>query len=271
VGNVKGGSGKSTTAMHIITRLMALGYRVNALDLDGQQSTLGRYLDNRALFAERKKIDVCMPQWSVHQELQGKTHKASRDKTYGTLSAALAQAMEGADCVVLDCPGADTFLGQLGHFWADTLITPLNDSFIDLDLLARCDPDTQKILWPGPYSEAVWHMRKRRFLQEGHVLDWLLLRNRVTHTDTRNKRAMTTVLKQLHPLLGSREGQGFTERVIFRELFLRGLTLSDLKRYRTGITMTMNHVAAHQEIKQLVAGLRLPPPAAQAVTEASAS
>jgi chromosome partitioning protein len=82
---------------------------------------------------------------------------------------------------------------------------------------------------------------------------------------------MTTVLKQLHPLLGSREGQGFTERVIFRELFLRGLTLSDLKRYRTGITMTMNHVAAHQEIKQLVAGLRLPPPAAQAVTEASAS
>ncbi len=246
--------------MHVITRLMALGYRVGALDLDGQQSTLGRYLDNRALFAERKKLDICMPQWSVHQELAGKTYKLARDKTYGVVRGALERAAHNNDCVVLDCPGADTFLGQLGHLWADTLITPLNDSFIDLDLLARCDPDSHKILAPGPYSEAIWHMRKRRFLSDGHRLDWLLLRNRTTHTDTRNKRAMAKVLQQLHPLLGSREGQGFAERVIFRELFLRGLTLSDLKRYRTGITMTMNHVAAHQEIKQLVSGLRLAPP-----------
>lgn len=247
--------------MHVIARLMALGYRVGALDLDGQQSTLGRYLDNRVRFAEKKKLDLSMPRWSVHKDMPAKTYQMARDKTYGVLAAAMAQASEGADCVVVDCPGADTFLGQLGHLWADTLITPLNDSFIDLDLLARVDPDTLQVLSPGPYAEAIWHMRKRRFLREGHRLDWLLVRNRTTHTDTRNKRAMGQVMQKLHQLLGSREGQGFGERVIFRELFLRGLTLSDLKQYRTGITMTMNHVAAHQEIRQLVTALRLPPPA----------
>lgn len=246
--------------MHIITRLMALGYRVNTLDLDGQQGTLSRYLENRALFAERKKLDLCMPHWQTLMETPQKSHKASQAHTYGALCAALQQAMAQADCVVVDCPGAHTLLAQFAHLMADTLVTPINDSFIDLDLLARCDPETHAVLSPSWYSEAVWHMRKRRYLADGHRLDWVIVRNRTGHGDTRNKRAMTAVLKQLQPLLGARLGQGFGERVIFRDLFLRGLTLSDLKRYRTGVAMTMNHVAAHQEIKQLVAGLRLHPP-----------
>lgn len=246
--------------MHIVTRLMAQGYRVSVLDLDGHQRTLASYLDNRALYAQRHKLALEMPHYTALTEQPSSTLKATRSHSYGMLVQALEQAISQSDCVVIDCPGADTFLGRLGHLVADTLVTPLNDSFVDLDVLARCDPETAAIVSPSAYSEMVWGARKRRFLLDGHRLDWVVVRNRVSHLTSRNARAMAAQLGKLRPLLGFREAQGFGDRVIFRELFLRGLTLSDLRRHKTGVTMTMNHVAAHQEIKALVGALRLSKP-----------
>lgn len=256
VGNAKGGSGKSTTAMHVLTRLMAMGHRVAALDLDGQQQTLGRYVENRELFAARREVPLQMPTLTTLVERPGSTAKAGNDATYAAFCAALEAACLQHDTVVVDCPGADTFLSRLAHLVADTLITPLNDSFIDLDLLARIDPDTFAAHAPSWYSAMVWDLRVRRFVDDGHRLDWVVVRNRLAPHDARNKRAIAQVLARLAPTLAFRQVPGFGERVIFRELFLRGLTLSDLKLYKTGVAMTMNHVAAHAEIRALVTALK---------------
>src|SRR5207245_10765021 len=58
IGNEKGGSGKSTTAMHIVVSLLGDGGRVATIDLDARQGTLPRYVDNRIAYAKRKGIDL---------------------------------------------------------------------------------------------------------------------------------------------------------------------------------------------------------------------
>jgi chromosome partitioning protein len=257
LGNAKGGSGKSTTAMHIITRLLAMGKRVGAIDLDGQQQTLGRYMENRTLFGERHQIDLAMPQMRTIVEHRREDRQSAEAEIYRQFCAALEELTQSCDVVVIDCPGSDSFIARLGHNVADTLLTPMNDSFIDIDLIARVDPETFAVLRPSWYSEMVWAVRKRRFLQDRHTVDWVIMRNRLSHTDARNKRHVGQVLQGLAPQFGYRLAAGFGERVIFRELFLKGLTLSDLRQHKTGVAVTMTHIAAHQEIKSLVHGLRL--------------
>ena len=134
------------------------------------------------------------------------------------------------DFVIVDTPGSDTYLSRLAHTWADTLLTPLNDSFIDLDLLARVDPDTLKIVRPSIYAEAVWKQRQLRAVQGGRPVDWVVMRNRLSSLAARNKRDMGTVIEALARRIGFRIAAGLSERVIYKELFLNGLTLLDLKR-----------------------------------------
>ena len=183
--------------------------------------------------------------------------------------AALAPAVLGYDFVVIDTPGSDTHLSRLAHTWADTLLTPLNDSFIDLDLLARIDPETLKIVRPSVYAEAVWKQRQIRSMQGARPVDWIVMRNRLSSLAARNKRDMGTVIEALAKRIGFRTATGLRERVIYRELFLSGLTLLDLKR-GAGPSMTMSHVAARQEVRDLVASLNLPPPAVGLVASVSA-
>jgi len=166
--------------------------------------------------------------------------------------------------VVIDTPGSDTHLSRLAHTWADTLLTPLNDSFIDLDLLARVDPETLKIVRPSVYAEAVWKQRQIRAVQGARPVDWIVMRNRLSSLAARNKRDMGTVIEALARRIGFRVAAGLSERVIYRELFLSGLTLLDLKRGGAGPSLTMSHVAARQEVRDLVAALNLPPPCAPA-------
>ena len=143
------------------------------------------------------------------------------------LTAALAELAD-CDVIVIDTPGSDTGLSRIGHARADILITPLNDSFLDLDLLARLDREGKQIKGPSIYAEAVWEQRKRRALADGGSIDWVVMRNRLSSLDARNKRDIGRLLEQLAKRIGFRLAPGFSERVIFRELFPRGLTLLDL-------------------------------------------
>ena len=192
IGNEKGGSGKSTTALHIAVALLGEGARVATLDLDARQGTLSRYIENRAAYARRKGIDLPMP---IHAAVPLSTLPdriaAEADET-ARFEAALEPAVAAADFVIVDTPGSDTHLSRLAHTWADTLLTPLNDSFIDLDLLARVDPDTLKIVRPSIYAEAVWKQRQMRAIQGGRPVDWVVMRNRLSSLAARNKRDMGT-------------------------------------------------------------------------------
>ncbi len=259
IGNEKGGSGKSTTALHIAVSLMSDGARVATLDLDARQGTLSRYLENRAAYAKRKGVDLPMPMHTPVPISTLNERSAAEADERARLAAALEPAVGAADFVIVDTPGSDTHLSRLAHTWADSLLTPLNDSFIDLDLLARVDPDTLKIVRPSIYSEAVWKQRQIRAIEGGRPVDWIVMRNRLSALAARNKRDMSTVIEALSKRIGFRVAAGLSERVIYKELFLNGLTLLDLKRGGSGPSLTLSHVAARQEVRDLVAALNLPP------------
>ncbi|MBW7056919.1 division plane positioning ATPase MipZ [Paracoccus bogoriensis] len=244
VGNEKGGSGKSTTSMHVATALARMGYRVGALDLDVRQRSFARYLENRAAFAAREGLRLPTPAIG--------TIGGGPDP----LTPALEALEKECDFILLDCPGSHTRLSQMAHTLADTLITPLNDSFIDFDLLARMSPEGE-ILGPSIYSEMVWNARQLRGQAGARPIDWLVLRNRLGTQQMNNKRRVGGALAQLSRRIGFRVAPGFSERVIFRELFPRGLTLLDLKDIGVE-SLSMSHVAARQELRDLINELRLP-------------
>ncbi|MDO5620096.1 MAG: division plane positioning ATPase MipZ [Paracoccus sp. (in: a-proteobacteria)] len=249
VGNEKGGSGKSTTSMHVATALARMGHRVGALDLDVRQRSFGRYLENRAALLAREGVSLPMP-------LLGVLEISDPNTDTDPLSRALEALEKDCDFILLDCPGSHTKLSQMAHMLADTLITPLNDSFIDFDLLARMDPD-QNIIGPSIYSEMVWNARQMRGAAGAGPIDWIVLRNRLGTQAMHNKRKVGSALTKLAKRIGFRVAPGFAERVIFRELFPRGLTLLDLKDLGTE-QLSMSNIAARQELRDLVNELRLP-------------
>ncbi|MEM6852500.1 MAG: division plane positioning ATPase MipZ, partial [Pseudomonadota bacterium] len=187
LGNEKGGSGKSTTAMHVSAGLMQMGYDVGALDLDLRQRSFTRYLENRSQWAEANNRPLPMPRLVPIAKATAETIEAAAAEEAERLDDAL-QTLSSCDFVVIDSPGSDTSLSRLGHAKADTIITPMNDSFVDFDLLARIDPDSQKVLGPSLYSEMVWEARKRRAIKTSRSIDWIVMRNRLTSLDAKNKR-----------------------------------------------------------------------------------
>jgi chromosome partitioning protein len=256
-GNEKGGTGKTTSAMHVAIALARLDKRVSAIDLDGRQRTFARYIENRAEFVARTKRDLPVPLVQIVERAKPGVADAIADET-ARLNQALARAKEGADFVIIDTPGNDTTLSRLGHAAADTLVTPMNDSFLDFDLLAKFDPQSLEIKNPSLYSEFVWDCRKRRLMTHRANLDWVVMRNRVSSLEARNKRRVASALERLSSRVGCRVAPGFSERVIFRELFPLGLTMLDLPIPGLGIPLTMSHIAARQEVRDLVGILRLP-------------
>ena len=258
LGNEKGGSGKSTTAMHIIVSLLQAGRRVGALDLDGRQRSLSRYLENRKAFVARKGVHLPMPDNRVLTASGADTLAGMKAEEQAAFEAAFAELRAGNEFVVIDCPGSDTHLSRLGHAVADTLVTPMNDSFVDFDLLADVDPDTLAVRRPSLYSVMVWEQRKQRFARDKGKVDWVVMRNRLSHLDAKNKRQVGRVLEKLAGRIGFRLAPGFGERVIYRELFLNGLTLLDLGDPAADVEMTLSHVGARQEVRNLLAALNLP-------------
>lgn len=256
LGNEKGGSGKSTTAMHLVTALLRAGCSVGAIDLDLRQKSLFRYLDNRQDYMRRHGVTLPMPD-RMPLEASVRDSRVEADAEEQAFFEAALDALSPCDFVVIDCPGFNSTYARLAHAVADTLVTPLNDSLVDLDMLARLDPASGAIRGPSVYAEMVWKARQARCASGRRPTDWVVLRNRITALDARNKRRVAAALEELSRRIGFRLVPGFTERVVFRELFLSGLTLLDL-RETDPQAMTMSNLAARQEVRDLVKALDLP-------------
>jgi chromosome partitioning protein len=257
VGNEKGGSGKSTTCMHVATALARMGHRVGGLDLDLRQKSFGRYVENRRAFLAKAGIDLPTPDYRDLPELDASRAAPGENPYDARLSAAVAALEPVSDFIVIDCPGSHTRLSQVAHSLADTLITPLNDSFVDFDLLARVDAETGRVKGPSIYSEMVWQARQLRAQAGLKPIDWVVVRNRLGAQQMHNKKKVGAALEDLSRRIGFRVAPGFSERVIFRELFPRGLTLLDLRD--TGVEqLNLSNIAARQELRDLIAELRLP-------------
>jgi chromosome partitioning protein len=256
-GNEKGGSGKSTNCMHVTTALVRMGFTVGALDLDLRQKSFSRYCDNRKRFSQKNDLDLKWPEVVALPDVD-RASLAPGENIYDRRLSEAVAGMEGRfDFIVIDCPGSHTRLSQVAHSLADTLVTPLNDSFIDFDLLARMDPETQEILGPSVYSEMVWQARQLRAQAGLTPIDWIVVRNRVGTQRMHNKRKITDAVERLASRIGFRVAPGFSERVIFRELFPRGLTLLDLSEIGVK-NLNISNVAARQELRDLMKALNLP-------------
>ena len=260
LGNEKGGSGKSTAAMHIIVGLLRDGYQVGAIDLDARQATLTGYLASREAFAANRGAEVPLPRRAAVHRSEHDSRKDAEAEESERFEAALADLSTDCDIIVIDCPGADTYLSRLGHTAADTLVTPINDSFVDFAMLAKVNPENHEVISPSIYSEMVWKARTRRFAKDRTKIDWIVMRNRLGATEARNKRDVGATLDALAKRIGFRTVKGFGERVIFRELYLLGLTLMDVKEVSgLGISMGMSHIAARAEVRSLIGAIRKPP------------
>lgn len=244
--NEKGGTGKSTTAVHVAIALQSRGARVAAFDLDHRQRTMARYFENRVATAKRTSRELPTPVFAAHD---GESLEFF-DDTLGRLS-------DDADFVVIDTPGRDDRFGRLAASRADTLVTPMNDSFVDFDLIGQVDPDTYKVTRPSFYAELIWDARKARAKADGVAIDWVVLRNRLQHIEARNMRRVSEALDQLAKRVGFRIIPGLGERVIYRELFPKGLTMIDSRDFGE---MGLAHVAARQELREMMAALALPEP-----------
>ena len=177
------------------------------------------------------------------------------------------EALEGAlealagrhDAVVVDTPGRPDPAARRAHAHADVLITPLNDSHVDLDLIGRLEAGSRLRARPGVYAEMVWKQRMVRAGAGRRALDWIVMLNRVRQVDSRNTREVRSLLQDLSRRFAFNIAPGFGERTIFREMFPDGLGLMDLRRPGVERTLSMSHVAARNEVRRLLDMLGVPP------------
>ena len=252
VGNEKGGAGKSTLAIHIVVGMLHAGHRVAILDLDLRQRSMAHFFSNRAAWTAANGHVLPMP---VEPDIgDGKAlAKAGNDEQLARFETAYAEVQD-CDVIVIDTPGGDTALSSAAHARADLIVTPMNDSFVDFDLLGQVDPVTLDLLKPSIYSESVWEARKQRAIKEGRhaAIDWLVVTNRLAVAEARNRRRLEEKMLKLAKRVGFRVGPGLRDRVIYRELFPFGLTVADLSTDIRPVAVSLAHVAARQEMRNLM-------------------
>jgi len=258
-GNEKGGSGKTTTTMHIVVALLKTGYKVATIDLDTRQRSLSRYIENRRDWSKRAGLDLELPDHFHFDRSMLDSANDSDSEDFARFAKILSEIEQSHDFVVIDTPGSDNYLMRLAHSMADTLITPLNDSFVDFDVLGKVDATTNEIYEVSHYATMVREARRQRRIADSGVLDWIVIRNRLSSLSSRNQVNLLNSIKELSIRLGFRLADGISERVIFREYFPMGLTaLDDLDHDTLGTKPTLSHLSARQEIRQLLSTLRLP-------------
>lgn len=258
-GNEKGGSGKTTTIMHLTIALLNAGYKVATLDLDTRQQSFSRYINNRENFAKRSNIELSFPDHHMVKRDYSDYVSDQENNELKDLLNIITDIQANNDFILIDTPGHDGYLMRMAHSMADTLITPMNDSYVDFDVLGQIDPDTGKVDALSHYARTVREARRQRRLADNGLLDWIVVRNRLTQINSRNKEAMYNSLNNLSMQLGCRLADGISERVIFRELFPIGLTaLDDLETILKTPRTNASHLSARQEVRSLIASLKLP-------------
>ena len=258
LGNEKGGSGKSTAALHVAVALLKAGQRVATIDLDCRQQSFTRYINNRSAWARRTGLDLELP---VHRCIKlGETMQILDNESSELVQFVDAVSSEerALDFIVIDTPGSDTYLMRLAHSMADTLVTPINDSFLDFDVLGTVDPATYSVTGESHYAEMVRDVRRKRRQLDGASTDWIVVRNRLSMLESRNKQLVVEVLKELSLRLGFRSIDGFTEREVYREFYPRGLTALDDLDEALGTRPSMGHLMAQEEVTSLLHELKLP-------------
>jgi chromosome partitioning protein len=259
LGNEKGGSGKSTTAMHVTVGLLKAGQRVASIDLDSRQKTFTHYVENRRETIARCGLALELPHHFCIARAEGLRVDENEAAEFGNFAAAINEVERAFDFVVIDSPGNDTYLMRLAHSMADTLITPLNDSFLDFDVLGTLDTATFEVTGVSHYARMVHHARRQRRLVDGGLTDWIVVRNRLAPLGSRNKKLVGDCLDRLGLRLGFRPADGLSERVVFREFFPHGLTaLDNLQGTALGARVNLAHLTARQEVQRLITELKLP-------------
>jgi chromosome partitioning protein len=231
--NEKGGTGKSTTAVHVAIALAARGAKVACIDLDTRQRTLYRYMENRAETIKRRGVDLPIPDFDVFE-----------NDSLTALEEMTGRYSDSYDFLIFDTPGRDDTYARFVATRSNTLVTPINDSFVDFDLIGQVDPENFKVKRLSFYAELIWEARKERAKSDGVTIDWVV-----------NQQRMTDAIAELSRRVGFRSVPGLNERVIYRELFPSGLTLID--KGHLGQLATA-HIVARQELRELVSGLSLP-------------
>ena len=246
--NEKGGTGKSTTAVHVAVALSYLGARVAAIDLDPRQRTMHRYIENRLATLEKRGLTLPTPACDVF-----------RGQHTGDLLAMIRRLEASCDFLIIDNPGRDDAYARIAVENADTLVTPMNDSFVDFDLIGQVDAETFKVKKLSFFAELIWEARMKRsrmtIEKQRPEMDWIVVRNRTGHVEARNQARLHKALTEMAKRVGFRVTQGLSERVIYRELFPSGLTLLD--KGHLGELGT-SHLVARQELRSLVKALNLP-------------
>ena len=259
LGNEKGGSGKSTTALHIAVALLKAGQRVATIDLDSRQKSFTHYIENRRDWAERARVKLELPSHFVVDRAEGNSLEANEAQEFANFSSVIGKLEHSHDVVIIDTPGNDTYMMRLAHSMADTLVTPLNDSFVDFDVLATLDPTNFTVTGESHYAQMVREARRQRRLVDGRLTDWIVVRNRLAALGSRNKRLVGEGIADLANRMGFRSVDGFAERVVYREFFPRGLTaFDDLDEATLGTRPNMSHLTAREEVIGLLNALHLP-------------
>lgn len=255
LGNEKGGAGKSTLAIHIATALLHGGAKVAVLDLDLRQQTLGHFFANRVAWLAANDAKAPMPIQHAVSSAGDSLAKAPDAEQLARFDEAFQDVAGGTDFVLIDTPGSDTAISRAAHARADLIVTPMNDSFVDFDMLGVVDPVTLDLKRHSLYAETVWACRKQRATVERRQIDWVVLRNRLAPTEARNRRRLDERVEALSKKVGFRVGPGLRDRVIYRELFPFGLTVADLSPTIRPVAMGLQHVAARQELRALMVAL----------------
>lgn len=248
VSNEKGGTGKSTISMHLAIKLIQEGFSVATVDMDGRQGTLSKYIENRQTFCCKNKISLPIP---THYRFapQEDYNLVAADRSNVRLQ--IQRLLPSYDAIIIDTPGNKNYLFEEAHRFSDTLITPISDSLIDLNVLADIDFTSEKIGTPGHYANYIWDVKKYLASQGRPYLNWIVVGNKISSLQSKNKSLVFDYLGKLSKLFGFRFTNGFKDRVIYKELFLEGLTVLDMQHPELRRKMSVSHIAAKREIKHL--------------------
>ena len=257
-GNEKGGSGKTTTAMHLIISLLNLNFKVATLDIDLRQASLTRYIENRKYTIDSQNIKLNLPtHFKLNKNFNNSQIVEFTSNDIQDFDSLINKLTNKYDFIIIDTPGNDNILTRHAHYIANTIVTPINDSFVDVDLLGKVDPNNYSKAIPGIYSAMVWEQKKLKALKKKMEIEWVVVRNRLSSINVKNKQNVGIAIAHLGKKLGFNVAPGLGDRVIFKELFLNGLTLLDATNCKHLIRLNTSIIAARQELRDLLYSLNL--------------